>query len=110
MNNERKIEKKVNCKLCGEEIDSPVVDTRLIPMLNMTLFHFTRHHVKEIREFLKTKTLADILGTDEGSLYPIYLEFYPDGDLITASLEIEDLLYKFVVSNISVRSTLEASE
>jgi hypothetical protein len=110
MNNEEKKENKVNCKLCGEEIDNPVVDTRLIPMLNMTLFHFTRYHVKEIREFLKTKTLADILGTDEGSLYPIYLEFYPDGDLITASLEIEDLLYKFVVSNISVRSTLEASE
>ena len=43
MKYEEKIEKKVNCKLCGEEIDNPVVDTRLIPMLNMTLFHFTRY-------------------------------------------------------------------
>ena len=111
MNNEEKIENKVNCKICGEEIDNPF-DTAIkaVNYLRMPVFHFTRKHVKELREYLKTKTLADILGTDEGSLYPIYLEFYPDGDLITASLEIEDLLYKFVVSNISVRSTLEASE
>lgn len=26
MNNERNIEKKVNCKLCGEEIDNPLDD------------------------------------------------------------------------------------
>ena len=111
MNNERKIEKKVNCKLCGEEIDNPF---RTISGdfngLNRSAFHFTDKHVKELREFLGKKTLGDILGTDEDSLYPIYMEFYPDGDMLTASIEIEDLLYQFIALNVSVSSTLEESE
>ena len=76
--------------------------------LNRSAFHFTDKHVKELREFLGKKTLADILGTDEGSLYPIYLEFYPDGDMLTASIEVEDLLYQFIALNVSANSTLEA--
>ena len=108
MNNERKIENKVNCKLCGEEIDDPI---RTISGewkgLNRSAFHFTDKHVKELREFLGKKTLADILGTDEGSLYPIYMEFYPDGDMLTALIEIEDLLYEFVVANITATTHLE---
>ena len=108
MNNERNIENKVNCKLCGEEIDDPF---RTISGdfngLNRSAFHFTDKHVKELREFLGKKTLADILGTDEGSLYPIYMEFYPDGDMLTALIEIEDLLYEFVVANITATTHLE---
>ena len=108
MNNERKIENKVNCKLCGEEIDDPI---RTISGewkgLNRSAFHFTDKHVKELREFLGKKTLADILGTDEGSLYPIYMEFYPDGDMLTATVEVYDLLYQFIALNVSANTTLE---
>ena len=110
MNNEKKIENKVNCKLCGEEIDDPFSTiSGDFNCLNRSAFHFTDKHVKELREFLGKKTLADILGTDEGSLYPIYLEFYPDGDMLTASIEVEDLLYQFIALNVSANSTLEAS-
>ena len=108
MNSEEKIE-KVNCKLCGEEIDNPF-DTAIkaVNYLRMPVFHFTRKHVKELREYLKTKTLADLLDTHEDSLYPIYLEFYADGDLLTATIEVHDLLSQFIVSNVSASSTLEA--
>ena len=108
MNNGRKIEKKVNCKLCGEEIDNPF-DTAIkaVNYLRMPVFHFTTKHVKELREYLKTKTLADLLDTHEDSLYPIYLEFYADGDLLTATIEVHDLLYQFVALNVSTNSTLE---
>ena len=110
MNNEEKIE-KVNCKLCGEEIDDPFrTITADFNCINRSAFHFTYKHVKELREFLGKKTLADILGTDEDSLYPIYMEFYPDGDMLTASIEIEDLLYQFVALNVSANTTLEESE
>ena len=110
MNKEEKIE-KVNCKLCGEEIDNPFrTITGEFNVLNRSAFHFTDKHVKELREFLGKKTLGDILGTDEDSLYPIYMEFYPDGDMLTASIEIEDLLYQFVASNVSANTTLEESE
>ena len=54
MNNERNIENKVNCKLCGEEIDDPF---RTISGdfngLNRSAFHFTDKHVKELRELPK---------------------------------------------------------
>ncbi len=111
MENEKETEEKVNCKICGEEIDNPL---RSISgewsVLNRSAFHFTDKHVKELREFLGKKTLADILGTDEGSLYPIYMEFYPDGDMLTASIEVEDLLYEFVVANITATTHLEKGE
>ena len=108
MNNEEKIEKKVNCKICGEEIGDPFrTITADFNCINRSAFHFTDKHVKELREFLGKKTLADILGTDEDSLYPIYLEFYPDGDMLTALIEIEDLLYQFVALNVSANTTLE---
>ena len=111
MNNERNIENKVNCKLCGEKIEEPSSTIcGDFKCLNRSAFHFTYKHVKELREFLGKKTLADILGTDEDSLYPIYMEFYPDGDMLTASIEIEDLLYQFVSLNVSANTTLEESE
>ena len=101
MNNE-KDKNKANCKLCGEKIEEPSSTIcGDFKCLNRSAFHFTEKHVKELREFLSKKTLADILGTDDSSLYPIYMEFYPDGDMLTASIQIEDLLYQFVVSNIS---------
>ena len=103
MNNEEKIENKVNCKICGEEIDNPF-DTAIkaVNYLRMPVFHFTRKHVKELREYLKTKTLADLLDTHEDSLYPIYLEFYADGDLLTATIEVHDLLTQFIALNTSL--------
>ena len=111
MNNEKKEENKVRCKICGEEIVDPFSTISGDPnSLNRSAFHFTDKHVKELRDFLGNKTLADILGTDEGSLYPIYMEFYPDGDMLTAFIEIEDLLYQFIALNISAYSTLEALE
>ena len=97
MNNERKIEKKVNCKICGEEIDNPF-DTAIkaVNYLRMPVFHFTDKHVKELREFLGKKTLADILGTDEDSLYPIYMEAMPPRDAVfrfpCASVDLAYLL------------------
>ena len=111
MNNERNIENKVNCKLCGEEIDDPFnTELKAMNYLNRSAFHFTRKHVKELREYLKTKTLADIIGTDEGTLYPIYLEFYPDGDLLTATIEIDGLIYDFIADNVVSATSLEKGE
>ena len=56
-------------------------------------------HAKELRIYLLQKSLADIMSEEENNLYPIYLEFYPDGDMFTAQMEIHDLLLEFVKKN-----------
>ncbi len=90
---------KVKCKICGYEMDDPIREGNIHTFLNAGVFHFTKNHVKELREFLLTVKMVDILS-DEESLYPIYFEFYPDGDMLTAHIEIHDLIYKFVDSHV----------
>ena len=40
------------------------------------------------------------MSKEDDSLYPIYLELYPDGDVLTALIEIHSLLVDFVKKNI----------
>ena len=90
---------KVKCLICNEEIDNPLSDDNINTFLNTNAFHFTMKHAKELRIYLFQKSLADIMSMEEDNLYPIYLEFYPDGDMFTAQMEIHDLLLEFVKKN-----------
>lgn len=104
-------DKEVKCKLCDEVIENPLnAVTNGWETLNMSLYHFTKKHAKKLREFLKTKTLADIFGeddeNDENDLYPVYFETYPDGNLLSASIEINDLLVDFITDSITVNDNL----
>jgi hypothetical protein len=88
------------CKICGDEIDDPINEGNINTFLNAGAFHFTKKHVKELREFLLTAKIVDILSEDENDLYPIYFQFYPNGDMFTAYIEIHDLIFKFVDSHV----------
>lgn len=88
------------CKICGDEIDDPINDGNINTFLNAGAFHFTKKHVKELREFLLITVMADMLSDDTDSLYPIYFTFYADGDMLTAYIEIHDLIFKFVDSHV----------
>ena len=90
---------KVRCLICKEEIGNPLTDDNINTFLNVNALHFTKMHVKELREYLLPKTIASIMSEEEDNLYPIYLEFYPDGDMFTAQIEIHNLLLEFVKKN-----------
>ena len=94
------ITRKVVCRICGKEIDDPLTNGNNDNLLNNNTFHFTTKHVKELRLYLFQKRFADIMSKEDDSLYPIYLEFYPDGDVLTALIEIHGLLVDFVKKNI----------
>ena len=94
------ITRKVVCRICGKEIDDPLTNGNNDNLLNNNTFHFTTKHVKELRLYLLQKSFADIMNKEDDSLYPIYLEFYPDGDVLTALIEIHSLLVDFVKKNI----------
>ena len=101
------ITQKVKCLICNEEIDSPLSGDNISSFLNANIFHFTKNHVRELRSYLLPIRLLSIMSEAEDSLYPIYLEFYPDGDMFTAQMEIHNLLLEFVKKNIRLPSTCE---
>lgn len=90
---------KVKCLICNVVIDNPLSDGNINTYLNASAFHFTKDHVKELREYLLPMSLASIMSEEDDSLYPLYLEFYPDGDMLTAHMEIHDLLHEFIKKN-----------
>ncbi len=94
------ITRKVVCRICGKEIDDPLTNGNNDNLLNNNTFHFTTKHVKELRLYLFQKRFADIMSKEDDSLYPIYFEFYPDGEVLTALIEIHSLLVDFVKKNI----------
>jgi hypothetical protein len=94
------ITRKVVCRICGKEIDDPLTNGNNDNSLNNNTFHFTTKHAKELRLYLLQKSFADIMSKEDDSLYPIYLELYPDGDVLTALIEIHSLLVDFVKKNI----------
>ena len=91
---------KVKCLICNEEIDNPLSDDNIATFLNTNAFHFTKDHVKELREYLLSMSLASIMSEEADSLYPLYLEFYPYGDMLTAHIEVHDILREFIKKNI----------
>ena len=93
------IAQKVKCLICNEEIDNPLSDDNVATFLNTNVFHFTMKHVKELRSYLLQKSLAEIMSEEEDSLYPLYLEFYPYGDMLTAHIEVHDILREFIKKN-----------
>lgn len=92
---------KVKCLICNEEIDSPLSCDNISSFLNANIFHFTTNHVRELRSYLLPIKLLSIMSEAEDSLYPIYLEFYPDGDMLTAHMEVHDILREFIKKNTS---------
>ena len=90
---------KVKCLICNEEIDSPLSGDNISSFLNANIFHFTTNHVRELRSYLLPIRLLSIMSEAEDSLYPIYLEFYADGDMLTAHMEVHDILREFIKKN-----------
>lgn len=90
---------RTKCLICGSIIDDPISDYNIHTFLNRGIFHFTITHARQLKEYLSIETLASVLSDDPDDLHPVYLEFYPDGDMLTAHVEIHDLLLKFVRTN-----------
>lgn len=100
---------KVKCLICNVVIDNPLSDDNIATFLNINAFHFTMKHVKELRSYLLQKSLAEIMSEEEDSLYPLYLEFYPYGDMLTAHMEVHDILREFIKKNIQPTDALSTT-
>ena len=103
------IPQKVKCLICNEEIDNPLSDDNIATFLNANAFHFTKDHVKELREYLLPMSLASIMSEEGDSLYPLYLEFYPYGDMLTAHIEVHDILREFIKKNVQPVASLPST-
>ena len=86
---------RVKCKLCNERGLDPI-NTNDATKLNKDMLHWTMKHPRELQLFIQQNIQA-VFGED---LYPLYLEFYPDGDLLTAHVEVWSLILDFIEENI----------
>lgn len=67
--------------------------------------HFTKKHPEELHSFLSRKRILDVISEVSTELYPISIDIYPDGDVLTATMEIHDLIREFVEANIADKVT-----
>ena len=88
----------VKCTLCGRLISDPVDHSVFDNRLNEAALHFTKKHVKQLKEFLAPITLGDILMLPY-ELSPSSVQMNPDGRIDSINIDIKDAVMNFVLLN-----------
>lgn len=92
---------EVKCTLCHEIIPNPINEDNYSTHMTTGILHFTKKHPEELHSFLSRKRILDVISEAGDELYPITIDIYPDGDVLTATMEIHDLIREFVENNIT---------